>query len=167
MVAEYTNRKLTFATNKFSALSGLASAVAEHDQGKYLAGIWWEDVAFGICWKNVSLLSKHDDYIASSWSWASVEGPIEFIDALEVYFSQIRLTLMTPVIFHDFHVEPWGSNKYGRVKDDGSSLRHQWPPSILQMARHSRSREWKVQQRKLKFLSISTATIRGSLLLSF
>jgi hypothetical protein len=117
MVAEYTNRKLTFATDKLPALSGLASAVAEHDQGKYLAGIWWEDLAFGICWKKVSLLSKYDEYIAPSWSWASVEGPIEFIDAHEVYFSQTRLTLMTPVIFHDSHVEPWGSNKYGRVKD--------------------------------------------------
>jgi hypothetical protein len=117
MVTDYARRKLTFAEDKMSALSGLASVVAENDGGEYLAGVWWEDVAFGICWKRVGGLERTGSYVAPSWSWASVNGPVEFIDAHEDYLTQTKVSLIEVVVFDSFHVANKGSDKFGRIEN--------------------------------------------------
>lgn len=117
MVANYTTRKLTFVEDKMSAVSGLASVVAENDGGKYLAGVWWEDVAFGICWKRVGGLERTESYVAPSWSWASVNGPVEFIDAHESYSTQTKVSLIEGVVFDSFHFANKGLDRFGRIEN--------------------------------------------------
>jgi hypothetical protein len=50
--AEYSGRKLSFESDRLPALSDLASVVASEGNGIYCAGIWWEDVAWGLCWRH-------------------------------------------------------------------------------------------------------------------
>jgi hypothetical protein len=120
MVSEFSRRSLTFASDVLPALSGLAYEVAVHDNGKYCAGVWWEDIAFGICWKKSATLKPaagSNEYIAPSWSWASVIGPVEFVNKNEVMYRQTPITVPTQVSFHDFWIQNHGSNPYGQVDD--------------------------------------------------
>jgi hypothetical protein len=115
MVSEYTKRSLTYDSDKLPGVAGLAALVAEQDNGKYCAGVWLEDVAFGLCWRKVSRLEKIQEYIAPSWSWASVSGPIEFIDANDSYSEQNRITIMTQVTVHDLYSAKRGLDEYGQI----------------------------------------------------
>jgi len=77
-VDEYSSRSLTIPSDKFHALSGVASII-NHDgkMGQYLAGIWSNYVAAGLAWgRQYALLTPPPAYRAPSWSWASVDGTI-------------------------------------------------------------------------------------------
>ncbi len=120
MITEFTKRSLTFASDVLPALSGLAYEVAMHDKGKYCAGVWWEDIAFGICWKKsatLKLAAGPDEYIAPSWSWASIVGPVEFVNKNDVMYRQTPITVPAQVSFHDFWIQNHGSNTYGQIDD--------------------------------------------------
>lgn len=74
LVKDFTRRNLTFPSDVLPALSGLAVEVANHDNARYCAGVWWEDMAFGICWKKSSWLEragKKHEYIAPSCHYPS------------------------------------------------------------------------------------------------
>ena len=76
MVSLFTKRLLTYDTDKLPALSGLATEVAKFQTGTYYAGLWWEDMASGMLWfrGRAAELNKPSEYLAPSWSWASLNG---------------------------------------------------------------------------------------------
>lgn len=87
-VHSYTRRKLTFQEDKLPAISGLAAAYAAHTGYKYYAGLWREDMIAGLCWYRVPSHNHCEavapraapgasNYIAPSWSWASVSVAVE------------------------------------------------------------------------------------------
>jgi hypothetical protein len=107
IVTEYTKRSLTVSSDKLPALSGLASVAFETRLGgsvreeslprvvgsasgtrnqMYLAGLWRADLTHDLLWTPVlgdrvtSLLSRscQKGYRAPSWSWAAVDGPVEW-----------------------------------------------------------------------------------------
>ncbi|KAK0640788.1 heterokaryon incompatibility protein-domain-containing protein [Cercophora newfieldiana] len=99
-IYNYTERDLTFWTDRLPALSGLAkqfltaSKTPETDEeakrpfreislGTYLAGIWSASLPLGLCWyvPNIPgkrLSAESGRYIAPSWSWASVSGNVNW-----------------------------------------------------------------------------------------
>ncbi|TGO07918.1 hypothetical protein BTUL_0237g00150 [Botrytis tulipae] len=88
IVELYMKSNLTFETDRLVAIGGMANAAAQHIGGKYLAGVWEEDLLPGILWSarnypsNLSkftqaLLEKYE-FTAPSWSWASFNAAIEF-----------------------------------------------------------------------------------------
>ncbi|KAE8378037.1 heterokaryon incompatibility protein-domain-containing protein [Aspergillus bertholletiae] len=81
MVEEYTQRSITHQSDRFPALSGVADAVAQTSRDKYLAGIWRQGLVEGLLWcaLNGQESLKPTSYRAPSWSWASAEGPVQFI----------------------------------------------------------------------------------------
>lgn len=87
IVSMYSSRELSYETDVLPALSGLAhSFKAVHDLEKttdtndYLAGIWRNDLPKGLLWTlhDSSVASRHSQYIAPSWSWASMNGQVHF-----------------------------------------------------------------------------------------
>jgi hypothetical protein len=48
---------------------------------KYYAGIWGSDFLSGLCWHaRIGVSGRtYRDYIAPSWSWASQDGPIDYL----------------------------------------------------------------------------------------
>ena len=103
-VEQFSKRDLTFGTDKFPALAGVATRLKQlaRDRGTvgsttYLAGLWREDLARGLCWGpawdhlgignrkaggfdkcEVLRTSSVEGGVAPSWSWASVDGWVTF-----------------------------------------------------------------------------------------
>ncbi|RGP64483.1 heterokaryon incompatibility [Fusarium longipes] len=79
LAENFSQRSLSFETDRLPALSGLARIMNEHHpQQTYLAGLWEADLHRGLLWtfnqyENFEKYqdSHHNPYIAPSWSWAS------------------------------------------------------------------------------------------------
>ncbi|KAF2471655.1 HET-domain-containing protein, partial [Lindgomyces ingoldianus] len=75
IAAQYSSRKLTYASDKLPALSGIAaemlSLASPHVSDRYLCGIWEEDLAHGLLWR-YSETRNHMCHPSRtpSWSWA-------------------------------------------------------------------------------------------------
>ncbi|TEA11824.1 hypothetical protein C8034_v007113 [Colletotrichum sidae] len=74
----YSKLSLTDPGDRVVALSGIAKqASASGRGGRYLAGVWQEDLAHQLCWAIWdSTFRKPEKYIAPSWSWLSVFGSV-------------------------------------------------------------------------------------------
>jgi len=86
-VEDFSVRLLTKVTDKFPALSGLASGVQKLYGGTYVAGLWEEDILRDLLWRRkfADLLTQlqHQaveihEYVAPSWSWASMNGQVSY-----------------------------------------------------------------------------------------
>ena len=112
LVEEYSSRQLTYNSDKFPAFSGIARLLHPVVGGSYLAGIWSNDFAQGLCWHHETFQCRHtlsDE--APSWSWAVTTDLINFAhierkDARGLYDSTL--------IQHDVEVQ--GENPYGQVQ---------------------------------------------------
>lgn len=96
VVELYTMTDLTYSRDKLIALSGIASslstAVPVASADGYLAGLWQSSLPVYLLWipevsKNPQIMypdkgrgcpERYDDYIAPTWSWASIKGTISF-----------------------------------------------------------------------------------------
>ncbi|OTB06646.1 hypothetical protein M426DRAFT_29210, partial [Hypoxylon sp. CI-4A] len=83
--SQYASRSLSFPTDKIAAISAVAAIAAEEHGMTYLAGLWKEMLLVDLQWYYIfrsnptnELLTvtaspeREEDYIAPSWSWASV-----------------------------------------------------------------------------------------------
>ncbi|KAH8803491.1 heterokaryon incompatibility protein-domain-containing protein [Xylogone sp. PMI_703] len=143
MVEEYSTRHLSFHADRLPALSGLASLTAMPWDGIYLAGIWWEDAVYGICWrrKNPSLI-KSDCYISPSWSWASVIGPVTFPGQSGSNSDLLPLSLVS---FKEHYMGHGGLDKFGRVDSGWIRIEGPLTPFSLMTAsddKHIRDMKW-------------------------
>lgn len=86
LVEEYSRRDLTFQTDKLPAISGLAAVVSEVLGHEFHHGIWNHQAHQMLMWKHVG--RRHEDGLvfsrqkstrAPTWSWASVDGGVEFL----------------------------------------------------------------------------------------
>lgn len=97
-ISEYTKRKLTRRSDKLPALSGLASACQSPELGAYLAGLWENDLVYGLNWcrRGPPEVDKGStdgkEYIAPSWSWASIDGHCEVCDTRNVSYWRANRT---------------------------------------------------------------------------
>ncbi|RSL54242.1 hypothetical protein CEP54_009979 [Fusarium duplospermum] len=86
LVSVYSQRALTFPSDKLPAMSAIAKALshklAQQDASPtYLAGLWETDICNGLVWKATSSHAPHVSvYRAPSWSWASTDSPITFFE---------------------------------------------------------------------------------------
>ena len=79
LVQTYSHRKLTFASDKLPAFSGLAQRLHPTLGGDYLAGIWSSDIRCGLLWHSEVNYCEHvKPYRAPSWSWAVTDGMVIF-----------------------------------------------------------------------------------------
>ena len=83
--AEYSEKHLTVATDKLAAFSGVARMVhtfLKSPKEDYLAGMWRPKLLTELLWEkdsesNLKVTQKNysSEYIAPSWSWASLDSP--------------------------------------------------------------------------------------------
>lgn len=82
IVHGYSSRRLTHASDKLPAISGIATKFASlsinGDVRTYLAGLWKQDLSWLLCWRTIHV--RYNDrlatYAAPTWSWASIESPV-------------------------------------------------------------------------------------------
>ena len=80
-VNKYSSRTLSVKTDRLSAISAVASVVAEATGDRYLAGLWRGDLLAGLAWiAQDSKARPHREYIAPTWSWASLPGEAMYPD---------------------------------------------------------------------------------------
>lgn len=89
LIESYAVRKLTFESDRLPAISGVASKIQEMvgSHVEYLAGLWKGNMPVELCW-SVDYTSAHssspqllpESFTAPSCSWASVHGPLSFVD---------------------------------------------------------------------------------------
>lgn len=81
LVQEYSRAELTYATDKLSALAGIAEKFPEEDAGVYVAGLWSKHLHSHLLWSLVrdpgARPYRYAEYIAPSFSWACISAPIE------------------------------------------------------------------------------------------
>jgi hypothetical protein len=82
IVEQYIPRSLTYSTDRLPAISGIAKTIAAATNYTYIAGLWREDLLRSLCWQigiGRTRARRPSQYIAPSWSWASIEpGSGEF-----------------------------------------------------------------------------------------
>lgn len=72
-VNDFCHRKLTYMSDKFQAISAVALGVQIQTGYQYKAGIWLQNVHRGLLWSASERGERTSEYIAPSWSWASLK----------------------------------------------------------------------------------------------
>lgn len=83
LVEEYTRRDLTDPGDILRAIDGVASVMSGEDRVQYLTGMWRQTVARELAWTREPQARFRNpphpvENYASTWSWASVRGPVKF-----------------------------------------------------------------------------------------
>ena len=108
IVREFSRAHLTRITDQLPALSGMAKAyLGKLPQDTYLAGLWKHDLVRGLWWAKNSdyaqALQRPNTYLAPSWSWASVRGPIfhpeigSFVDGPRIVHCEVKVAGLDPL----------------------------------------------------------------------
>lgn len=116
-VNAYSSRKLHTWTDKFPAIAGVAKTFAEAFNLTWCAGLWRENLIGDLLWRrhnrNPSLV-RPGICIAPSWSWASVNGQIEY---RQVRMYQARQDFDLDIL--DCWVEEKYTGSFGEVREGG------------------------------------------------
>lgn len=98
IVSEYSNCYLTEGKDKLPAISGIARILAKRIESRYIAGIWKENLSYGLAWHVPSQDQRSSlrpaRYPAPSWSWASCERRVRW--PCKACVSPRRLDLREP-----------------------------------------------------------------------
>ncbi|EMD87842.1 hypothetical protein COCC4DRAFT_142716 [Bipolaris maydis ATCC 48331] len=96
VVELYSMSSLTYSKDKLIALAGIASSISISSSGEpadgYLAGMWQSSLPVYLLWKPritetpqggysykwLGYPKRYEEYIAPTWSWASIQGKISF-----------------------------------------------------------------------------------------
>ncbi|KAI8623250.1 heterokaryon incompatibility protein-domain-containing protein [Xylariaceae sp. FL1651] len=101
MVQGFSCLSLTFSSDKYLSLSGLAQKFSQkRPDSKYLAGLWQDSLARDILWLNIHaipLLKRDPEQMtppsferAPSWSWMKMNGRVMFADSPYRYPSYLK-----------------------------------------------------------------------------
>jgi hypothetical protein len=90
LVEDYTKLHLTFESDIFPAMSGIAKNFQQYANSGYVAGMWSKSLLCDLAWHKETISSSVTEsaewhqrpkaWRAPTWSWASVLGPIQFLD---------------------------------------------------------------------------------------
>ncbi|KAI1129672.1 heterokaryon incompatibility protein-domain-containing protein [Nemania abortiva] len=98
LVELYSSCALTKLTDKTAALAGLANERKNAIDDVYLAGLWEKDIESQLLWKrdgeSQCYHSKTSAYIAPSWSWMSLDGPVKY--DFKYRSQHVQLNLSSP-----------------------------------------------------------------------
>lgn len=122
ILKSYSRTLLTFESDKLIALSGISRAIQRELQDEYIAGLWKKDIIIQLAWttgiyfhKDGKMVpSRTKEYIAPSWSWASVNGPIE--NAIRKNKLEFRSQIQAVAVYLGHRLAYVGNDKFGQVK---------------------------------------------------
>lgn len=136
-VLRYTGRALTKQSDILPAFSGIARTVHSRTGDRYLAGLWHSNLIHCLCWSsgwhpagkspifnsdNPSPIHhiRPSEYLAPSWSWASIKGQVRYewwiFHALDPDHPTPRAERFMPRIL-DATTIPAGLDEYGQLKE--------------------------------------------------
>jgi hypothetical protein len=135
MVKEFTWLQLSFEEDRLPAFSGLAQQYQQRLKSEYLAGLWRENLVADLMWfaypnrgneAQRYSTKKPKKWLAPSWSWASIEGPILFSKDYNIAKAQVgaeNVTSWIDIISADCpasSLDPMGTVAEGQLTIKGS-----------------------------------------------
>jgi hypothetical protein len=111
IVAVYSEAKFTKLSDKFVALDGLVELFCQLTGDVNIAGLWlarlWDGLLWATSTDSTDKPQRHPEYIAPSWSWASLDGPVWFVghDTSELH------TYVYPNQLKDFLIQTASESK--------------------------------------------------------
>ena len=81
IVEEFSRRGLKVKTDKLLAISGVTQKLLSTINDDPIAGLWSGHLPYGLAWSRAGHIpgKRPETYVAPSWSWASLEGEVEFL----------------------------------------------------------------------------------------
>ncbi|KAH8786355.1 hypothetical protein F5882DRAFT_404051 [Hyaloscypha sp. PMI_1271] len=123
LVERYSCRKLTVASDRLPALSGMASRLAGATGDRYCAGVWQSRILHGISWQkkwSPTNYKSEDILPGPSWSWASISDPILFHPRV---IEERGEPYVAHAIVLNYDIEHEGENLYGAVRSGRLTIR--------------------------------------------
>jgi hypothetical protein len=79
-IKDYTGSNLTKMSDRLVALQGIATQIEGHTGQSYCSGFWINDtLSSALLWTTTNAnIPRPKEYRGPSWSWGSIDGPIEF-----------------------------------------------------------------------------------------
>jgi hypothetical protein len=116
LVEDYVRTNLTCQGDRLPALTGIAQRFNEdYKRGKYVAGIFELALPKALMWKPNAPATRQREYLAPSWSWASIApgtiGSVEVAGSISTSVISIHMDLIDP------------NNQYGQVRGGHLVLR--------------------------------------------
>jgi hypothetical protein len=84
---EYSRRMLSYQGDKLAAVAAIAEEIGQGYRSRYFAGMWERDLVQDLQWRcsrnemtessDYGRKPRAKDYVAPSWSWASVNSAVE------------------------------------------------------------------------------------------
>jgi hypothetical protein len=107
---------LTNPRDKLVALSGLARRFQSTTKETYIAGLWKEHLQFDLCWWVLRELqaSNSEIYRAPSWSWAHLDGQVDFISAHQFSIDTDILNFHVSILDVQLELKDQG-NPFGEI----------------------------------------------------
>lgn len=124
MVFYYSRGNLTYAKDKLVAFSGMARVMQNTLKDRYVAGLWEEHFIYHLLWTvspednlahEKTRCHRPREYVAPTWSWASVNGPIWSWTGWDERLSKDLYHHVTASIT-DLDIEYASSDTFGQVK---------------------------------------------------
>jgi hypothetical protein len=78
VIEPFTARNITYSKDKLPAISGVARRLQETGAGRYLAGLWYNNLRSGLCWFTGSKVPRPQEYRGPTWSWVSVNSRVSW-----------------------------------------------------------------------------------------
>jgi hypothetical protein len=131
IVKQYTMRKMSEPADKLIAISAVAQrlvSLTEGKWGRYYAGIWTERFFQQLLWATPESESAKRPvrYRAPSWSWAAIDGRLDWPSMLELIQAEILCTLLDVEIQPLRSEQPNGAVTAGRIKVYGEVKQVLW-----------------------------------------
>ncbi|KAH9871969.1 hypothetical protein J1614_006228 [Plenodomus biglobosus] len=117
IIEDYSERSLTYPSDRLPAIQGLAKMVPA-TMGAYLAGHWSATLIQSLCWCSIERPLQSCIWRAPSWSWASATGSVRWET-----LSWSREDKCYPVSILSAMTTPKGNDPTGEVIDGKLVLR--------------------------------------------
>jgi hypothetical protein len=118
IIGAFCERKITFKTDTFPAISGVAREIEKHTGYEYHAGIWKEDFHNGLLWSIICTNPNSSPSSAPSWSWAILSNNSTTIRVFPSAFppQHFRESYLEPIAdLLTINVEISGDDQFSQV----------------------------------------------------
>jgi hypothetical protein len=131
IVKQYTLRELSEPSDKLIAISAVAQRLAsltEGRWGRYYAGVWTEWFFQQLLWaiSEGEIAKRPVRYRAPSWSWAAIDGRLDWPSSEDLIDAEILCTLLDVEIQPLRSEQPYGAVTAGRIKVYGEVKQVLW-----------------------------------------
>jgi len=158
LVGDFTKRHLARPSDKLAAIGGIARRMQNHTTDEYCAGLWWNDLIFGLLWVYTEdARPLGDANLCSdqpSWNWTSLNAPVWWCFWLPRWDRTYGSTYKELAQVEDTYITYSGQSLYGSIakgelvitgpcyftnlcRSNSGALSDQEPPKFDQMLVHS------------------------------